>query len=112
MKTCQKCAHRILKDTKSYAFSHCTIRDEKISAKDPACEDFENVQGEDKNEKMKRIVSRLEQLETEYAEKKIDFESYIRQRSILIGKKEGLEAQKGKENYSLIKTLGRRKTTN
>lgn len=104
-KTCKKCAHRILKDMKSYAFSHCTIRDEKISAKGPACEDFENVQGEDKNEKMKRIATRLEQLEKEYAEKKIDLESFIRQRSILIGKKEAMDAPKSRTEYSFIKTI-------
>lgn len=104
-KTCQKCAHRILKDTKSYAFSHCTIRDEKISAKDPACEDFENTEQEDKNERLRKIATRLEQLEKEYAEKKIDLESYIRQRSILIGKKEAMDAPKSKTEYSFIKTI-------
>jgi predicted ATP-dependent serine protease len=104
-KTCMKCAHRILKDFKHYAYSHCTLRDDKVFAKGKACEHFESVQGEDKNEKMKKIATRLEQLEKEYAEKKIDLESFIRQRSILIGKKEGLDAPKGKENYSFIKTI-------
>jgi hypothetical protein len=104
-KTCKKCAHRILKDMKSYAFSHCTIRDEKINAKGPACDNFENTEQEDKNERLRKIATRLEQLEKEYAEKKIDLESFIRQRSILIGKKEGLDAPKGKENYSFIKTI-------
>ena len=103
-KTCMKCAHRILKDYK-HAYSHCTLRDEKIFAKGKACEHFESVQGEDKNERLRKIATRLEQLEKDYAEKKIDLESFIRQRSILIGKKEAMDAPKSKTEYSFIKTI-------
>ena len=104
MKTCKKCAHRIMSES-GYAIYYCDITHERRRRNDPSCDDFENTEQEDKNERLKKIVTRLEQLEKEYAAKKIDLESFIRQRSILIGKKEGLDAPKGKENYSFIKTI-------
>lgn len=103
-KTCKKCAHRIMSD-RGYAIYYCNITGRKARGNDPSCEHFENTEQEDKNERLRKIATRLEQLEKEYAEKKIDLESFIRQRSILIGKKEGLDAPKGKENYSFIKTI-------
>lgn len=103
-KTRRKCAHRILSDS-VYAIYYCDITHERRRDNDPSCDDFENTEQEDKNERLRKIDTRLQQLEKEYSDKKIDFESYIRHRSILIGKKEGLEATKGKENYSFIKTI-------
>lgn len=103
-KTCKKCAHRIMSDS-GYPIYYCNITGMKARGNDPSCDNFENTEQEDKNERLRKIATRLEDLEREYSDKKIDLESFIRQRSIQIGKKEGLEAPKGKENYSFIKTI-------
>ena len=103
-KTCKKCAHRIMSDS-GYPIYYCNITGKKARGNDPSCADFENTEQEDKNERLRKIATRLEQLEKEYAEKKIDLESFIRQRSILIGKKEAMDAPKSKTEYSFIKTI-------
>lgn len=103
-KTCKKCAHRIMSDS-GYAIYYCNITGKKARGNDPSCEHFENTEQEDRNERLRKIATRLEQLEREYAEKKIDLESFIRQRSILIGKKEAIEAPKSRTEYSFIKTI-------
>lgn len=103
-KTCKKCAHRIMSD-KEYAIYYCDITHEKRRGNDLSCEHFDNTEQEDKNERLRKIATRLEQLEKEYAEKKIDLESFIRQRSILIGKKEAIDAPKSRTEYSFIKTI-------
>lgn len=103
-KTCKKCAHRIMSD-KGYPIYYCNITGKKARGNDPSCADFENTEQENKNERLRKIATRLEQLEKEYAEKKIDLESFIRQRSILIGKKEAMDAPKSRTEYSFIKTI-------
>lgn len=103
-KTCKKCAHRIMSD-RGYAIYYCNITGRKARGNDPSCDDFENTEQEDRSERLRKIATRLEQLEKEYAEKKIDLESFIRQRSILIGKKEAMDAPKSKTEYSFIKTI-------
>lgn len=103
-KTCKKCAHRIMYDS-GYPIYYCNITGKKARGNDPSCEHFENTEKENKNERLRKIATRLEQLEREYAEKKIDLESFIRQRSILIGKKEAMDAPKSKTEYSFIKTI-------
>lgn len=103
-KTCKKCAHRIMSDS-GYPIYYCNITGKKARGNDPSCDDFENTEQEDKNERLRKIATRLEQLEKEYAEKKIDLESFIRQRSILIGKKEAMDAPKSKTEYSFIKII-------
>lgn len=103
-KTCKKCVHRIMPDS-GYPIYYCNITGKKARGNDPSCADFENTEQEDKNERLKKIATRLEQLEKEYAEKKIDLESFIRQRSILIGKKEAMDAPKSRTEYSFIKTI-------
>lgn len=103
-KTCKKCAHRIMSDS-GYPIYYCDITHERRRGNDPSCDDFENTEQEDKNERLRKIATRLEQLEKEYAEKKIDLELFIRQRSILIGKKEAMDAPKSKTEYSFIKTI-------
>lgn len=103
-KTCKKCSHRIMSDS-GYPIYYCNITGRKARGNDPSCEHFENTEQEDKNERLRKIATRLEQLEKEYAEKKIDLESFIRRRSILIGKKEAMDAPKSKTEYSFIKTI-------
>lgn len=68
--------------------------------------DYERLTDEDKT-RYDNIVARLEQLESDYLLHRIDVENYMRQRSLLIAKKELLINRKEKDNirYEFIKTL-------
>ena len=107
-KTCGTCEHCLCAES-NLCIKYCEIKSthKRICVKlgDAACEHYKQIkQEEPREEKLKRIEQRLEQLDADYFSKKIDIEQYRRQQAFLVNKRNGLEADRSKDkcDYSMI----------
>lgn len=107
-KTCGTCEHCLSAES-SLCTKYCEVKSihKRIRVKlgDKACEHYKQIKREEpREEKLKHINQRLEQLDADYFAKKIDIEQYRRQQAFLVNKRNGLEADrtKDKTNYSMI----------
>lgn len=108
MKTCGNCEHCLEYD-KNQCIKYCEIKTirklVRVRMRDDACEHYKEKKVEEpREEKLKRIEQRLEQLDADYFSKKIDIEQYRRQQAFLVNKRNGLEADRSKDkcDYSMI----------
>jgi hypothetical protein len=77
----------------------------RVRLGDAACEHYRQIKREEsREENLKRIEQRLEQLDADYFAKKIDIEQYRRQQAFLVNKRNGLEIDRSKDkcDYSMI----------
>lgn len=107
-KTCGTCEHCYEYD-KNQCIKYCEIKTirklVRVRMRDDACEHYKEKKVEEpREEKLKRIEQRLEQLDADYFSKKIDIEQYRRQQAFLVNKRNGLEADRSKDkcDYSMI----------
>lgn len=106
--TCGTCEHCLSAES-SLCIKYCEVKSihKRIRVKlgDAACEHYKEKKVEEpREEKLKRINQRLEQLDADYFAKKIDIEQYRRQQAFLVNKRNGLEADRSKDkcDYSMI----------
>jgi hypothetical protein len=107
-KTCGTCEHCLSAES-SLCLKYCEIKSNhkriRVRLGDAACEHYRQIKREEsREEKLKRIEQRLEQLDADYFAKKIDIEQYRRQQAFLVNKRNGLEADRSKDkcDYSMI----------
>lgn len=108
IKTCGNCEHCQSAES-SLCIKYCEVKSihKRIRVKlgDAACELYKQKKAEEpREEKIKRIEQRLEQLDADYFAKKIDIELYRRQQAFLVNKRNGLEVDRSKDkcDYSMI----------
>lgn len=106
-KTCGTCEHCLSEESNPYIKYCLKIIHKRFRVKlgDAACEHYKQKKVEEtREEKIKRIEQRLEQLDADYFAKKIDIEQYRRQQAFLVNKRNGLEADRSKDkcDYSMI----------
>lgn len=107
-KTCGACEHCLSAES-SLCIKYCETKSIhkriRVRLGDAACEHYkQNKVEEPREEKIKRIEQRLEQLDADYFSKKIDIEQYRRQQAFLVNKRNGLEVDRAKDkcDYSMI----------
>jgi hypothetical protein len=107
-KTCKTCEHCIGAEfNSSYKFCDLLSRESgkmmHVTFKNAACEHYvENRQMMTADEKVKRIIEKLNKLDEDFDLKKVELEDYYRQRNLLNNKLNGATATRDKCDYSMI----------